>query len=78
MSNDNNDANAMLYLLAGVGLGAIIGAAAGMLFAPKAGEELRSELNDKIKELKTKTDEWVAEQKRKAEKSETASDELGA
>lgn len=78
MSNDRNDANSMLYLLAGVGLGAIIGAAAGMLFAPKAGEELRSELNDKLKEIKNKTDEWVAEHRKKAEHAATLPDELGA
>ena len=34
MSDNNNDSNSMLYLLAGVGLGAFIGAAAGILFAP--------------------------------------------
>jgi gas vesicle protein len=75
MSQERQDTNAMLYLLAGVGLGAIIGAAAGMLFAPKAGEELRGELNDKLKELKTKTDEWVAEHKKA---TEVKADELGA
>lgn len=64
MSNNNDsDSSAVLYLLAGVGLGAIIGAAAGMLFAPKAGTETRDELNDKFKELKTKTEEWINEQK---------------
>ena len=65
MSNNNNDSNSMLYLLAGVGLGAIIGAAAGLLFAPKAGAETRDELNDKFSELKSKTEEWISEQKTK-------------
>jgi gas vesicle protein len=65
MSDNNNDSSSMLYLLAGVGLGAIIGAAAGLLFAPKAGTETRDELNDKFNELKSKTEEWINEQKTK-------------
>jgi gas vesicle protein len=65
LSNQNDDSNALIYLLAGVGLGAIIGVAAGMLFAPKAGDETRAELNEKFNELKGKTEEWVSEQKAK-------------
>jgi gas vesicle protein len=77
MSNNNDsDSSVVLYLLAGVGLGAIIGAAAGMLFAPKAGNETRDELNDKFKELKTKTEEWINEQKAKKAVSD-APEELG-
>lgn len=76
MSDNNNSDNSLLYLLAGVGLGAIIGAAAGMLFAPKAGNETRDELNDKFKELKTKTEEWVNEQKAKKASTPSA-EELG-
>jgi gas vesicle protein len=75
-NNNDSDSSAVLYLLAGVGLGAIIGAAAGMLFAPKAGNETRDELNDKFKELKTKTEEWINEQKAKKAVSD-APEELG-
>ena len=63
--SNNDDNNALIYMLAGVGLGAIIGAAAGLLFAPKAGTELREDLSDKFNELKGKTEEWVAEQRAK-------------
>ncbi len=63
--SDHNDNNSMLYLLAGVGIGAIIGAAAGLLFAPKAGDQTREELKDKFHELKHKSEEWVAEQRAK-------------
>ncbi len=63
-------------MLAGVGLGAIIGAAAGLLFAPKAGNELRDELTGKLKELKDKTDDWVSEQRAKRA-VEGAAEELG-
>ena len=76
MSDNNNDSSSMLYLLAGVGLGAIIGAAAGLLFAPKAGAETRDELNDKFNELKSKTEEWINEQKSKRTGSQS-NEELG-
>jgi len=74
MSSRDDDANVMMYLLAGVGLGAIIGAAAGLLFAPKPGSELRSDIGDKFKELKGKTTEWVSEQRAKRG---NAAEELG-
>jgi gas vesicle protein len=65
MSQRDDDSNVLIYMLAGVGLGAIIGAAAGLLFAPKAGSEMRDDLVGKFKELKGKTEEWVAEQRSK-------------
>ena len=76
MANNNDDSNVMLYMLAGVGLGAIIGAAAGLLFAPKAGTELREDLGEKFHELKGKTEEWVAEQRAKRAAG-SAAEELG-
>lgn len=77
--NENDDKNVMLFMLAGIGLGAVIGAAAGLLFAPKAGAETREELGDKIKELKGKTEEWIAEQKTKRNgKGHDALEEIGA
>lgn len=63
-------------MLAGVGLGAIIGAAAGLLFAPKAGTELRDDLGGKLKELKGKTEEWITEQRAKRA-VDSAAEELG-
>lgn len=77
--DNRDDKNGMIYLLAGVGLGALIGVAAGMLFAPKAGKETREELGEKMKELKDKTEEWLAEQKAKRNsKEEPVLEELGA
>ncbi|MDR3687923.1 MAG: YtxH domain-containing protein [Fimbriimonas sp.] len=76
MSNNNDDSNVLIYMLAGVGLGAIIGAAAGLLFAPKAGTELREDLGGKLKELKGKTEEWITEQRAKRA-VEGATEELG-
>lgn len=76
LSNRDDDNNALIYLLAGVGLGAIIGAAAGILLAPKAGEETRGEIAEKYKELRSKTEEWIAEQRAKRA-VDSAAEELG-
>ena len=77
LSRHDDDTNVLIYMLAGVGLGAIIGAAAGLLFAPKAGTELREDLGDKFKELKGKSEEWIAEQRAKRA-VDHAVDEIGA
>ncbi|MBX3119092.1 MAG: YtxH domain-containing protein [Fimbriimonadaceae bacterium] len=75
--SESEEKNAMLYLLAGVGVGALIGVAAGMLFAPKAGSETREELSSKLKELKGKTEEWISEQRAKRNAKELV-EEMGA
>jgi gas vesicle protein len=75
--SDSDDKSALVYLLAGFGLGALVGAAAGILFAPKSGHETREQLGSKIKELKGKTTDWVAEQKAKRA-AIGASEEVGA
>ncbi len=78
MSN-SSDHNALVYLLAGFGLGALLGALAGLLLAPKTGNETREELAGRLKELKSKSEEWIAEQKaRKHTAALEASDEVGA
>lgn len=76
--NHQDDKNALVYLLAGFGLGALIGAVAGLLFAPKAGEETRHELADRMKELKSKTEDYVAEQRAKRRSLSGEPDEAGA
>lgn len=57
--SDNNEKNVMFYFLAGVGLGALVGAAAGLLLAPKSGAETREDLAKKFEELKHKVTEWA-------------------
>lgn len=78
--NSDNDKNSLIYLLAGFGLGALIGALAGLLLAPKSGEETRGELETKVKDLKGKTEEWLAEQraKRLAAQNTVDAEEVGA
>ncbi|MCW5935538.1 MAG: YtxH domain-containing protein [Fimbriimonadia bacterium] len=48
---NNDDRSGLLYLLAGIGLGTLIGAVLGLLFAPKAGSELRGDINERVHEL---------------------------
>lgn len=63
--NHSEDKNSLVYLLAGFGLGALVGAAAGLLFAPKSGDETRDELTKKLKDVKSKTEDWISEQRAK-------------
>lgn len=63
--SQSEDKNVLVYLLAGFGLGAVIGAIAGILFAPRAGAETREQLAGKLKDLKDKTEDWYSEQKAK-------------
>ena len=86
--NNNGGGNSLLYMLAGFGLGAIVGSVAGLLFAPKEGKELREdvankakEVGGKAKELKEKTEGWVNEQRNKRSSLAAAVDsteEVGA
>ncbi len=63
--SQSDDKNVLVYLLAGFGLGALLGAIAGILFAPRPGTETREQLASKLKDLKNKTEDWYSEQKAK-------------
>ncbi len=87
--NNTGGGNGLLYMLAGFGLGAIVGSVAGLLFAPKEGKELRDdvankakEVGNKAKELKEKTTDWVGEQRAKRSSLsaavDAAAEEVGA
>lgn len=80
--SEQSDKNSLVYLLAGFGLGAIVGAAAGLLFAPKAGQDVRHDIGEKAKELKGKTNEWISEQRAKRQSLAAAAvdsaEEVGA
>ncbi len=76
--SQSEDKNALVYLLAGFGLGALLGAVAGLLFAPKTGAETRDELGHKLKDLKGKTEDWIKEQKTKRTATKSNADEAGA
>jgi gas vesicle protein len=79
MSELNDEKNTMLYFLAGVGVGALIGAAAGLLLAPKPGAETRAELGEKFEDLRSKVTDWMKERRSKAGVTrEHSADEVGA
>ena len=54
MSNNQEDRNVFINFLAGMGLGALVGAAAALLMAPKPGTETRQDLANAAEEMKTK------------------------
>ena len=79
---DRNDT--LLNLLAGVGIGALVGAAAALLLAPQSGHETRTQirgtaddvlvkLRDTVEEMRGKVDEMVASLKSRGESGESAS-----
>jgi gas vesicle protein len=77
--HDNDDKSVMLYFLAGVGVGSLIGDAAGILLAPKAGSETREELAHKFDDLKGRVTDWVKEKRNKVGAAvDQAIDEAGA
>ena len=49
--SDRDDQNVLLNLLAGIGIGAILGAVAGILLAPKPGRETREELGQRFSDI---------------------------
>lgn len=58
MSDNSEDRGLLVSVLAGIGIGVLVGAVAGLLLAPKSGEETRgdlgksmNDLNDKVTEL---------------------------
>jgi len=54
---NHDERSGVLYLLAGIGLGVLIGAVIGLLFAPKSGEEMRSDLSQRLHDLSEKVRE---------------------
>jgi gas vesicle protein len=56
MSDNGEDRNVGLNFLAGMGVGALIGAVAALLLAPKSGRETRDDIKGAAEDLKTKAD----------------------
>jgi gas vesicle protein len=53
--------------MAGFVVGALVGAAAALLFAPQSGEEMRTMIRDKGIEIKERADELGVDARRRAE-----------
>jgi gas vesicle protein len=58
MSNNNNQNIDSKDFMIGALVGGMLGAAAALLLAPKAGKELRSDLNEQAEYLKDKSNEF--------------------
>jgi gas vesicle protein len=54
MENQDNERSVMVSVLAGIGIGVLVGAIAGLLFAPKAGSETRETIGHTLSDLGTK------------------------
>ncbi|MCS6775263.1 MAG: YtxH domain-containing protein [Chloroherpetonaceae bacterium] len=50
-NHDDSERNVLVSVLAGIGIGVLVGAVAGLLLAPKSGQETRDELSKALKDL---------------------------
>ncbi len=57
MANNEEDRSVLLSVLAGIGIGVLVGAVAGLLLAPKTGEETRDDLSKTLGDLSDKVTE---------------------
>jgi len=54
MENQDNEKSVMLSVLAGIGIGVLVGAIAGLLLAPRPGTETRESIGATLKDLGNK------------------------
>ena len=54
MAEQDSERGVMLSVLAGIGIGVIVGAIAGLLMAPKSGNETRQDIGATLGDLGTK------------------------
>ena len=57
MSNDDDNRSVLVRVLAGIGIGVLVGAVAGLLLAPKSGQETREDLGKSLNDLSDKVTE---------------------
>jgi gas vesicle protein len=61
METQENDKSVLMSVLAGIGIGVIVGGIAGLMFAPKAGMEMRESVTKTLADLGEKINQ-VAQQ----------------
>ena len=54
MSGSDDERGVLISVLAGIGIGVLVGAVAGLLLAPKSGQETRDELSKSLNDLSDK------------------------
>ena len=57
MASGDEDRGVLVSVLAGIGIGVLVGAVAGLLLAPKSGQETRDELSKSLNDLSDKVTE---------------------
>jgi gas vesicle protein len=76
MANNQDDKNVAVNFLAGLGLGALIGAATALLLAPKSGTETRQDLANAADDIKAKMNKLVQDVSESSEEAIRKSREL--
>lgn len=54
MGSSDEDRGVLVSVLTGIGIGVLVGAVAGLLLAPKSGQETRDELGKSVSDLSDK------------------------
>lgn len=75
MANNGDERSTLVSVLAGIGVGVLVGATVGLLLAPKSGEETRDDLARAVKDLNEKVSELG---RTLSQKVASASDKLRA
>ncbi|HLV81554.1 MAG TPA: YtxH domain-containing protein [Chthonomonadaceae bacterium] len=57
MANSDDERSVLVSVLAGIGIGVLVGAVAGLLLAPKSGQETRDDLTRSMTDLSDKISE---------------------
>src|SRR5580698_10005102 len=57
MAGNEEDKSVLVSVLAGIGIGVLVGAIAGLLLAPKSGQETREDLSRSLGDLTDKVSE---------------------
>jgi len=76
MSGNREERSVVVNFLAGLGLGALIGAAAALLLAPKSGPETRQDIAKAAEEIKKKASKAVQDLSESSEELVKKSKEL--
>jgi len=67
-AHDNDDHSAVLDFLTGFGIGALVAGAFALLYAPKSGAELRSDLRDKADDAKDAVERLLGDLRQRGER----------
>ena len=76
MSNEHDEKSVVLNFLAGLGLGALVGAATALLLAPKSGDETRQDIANATEEFRVKANKVVHDLSESSEELVKKSKEL--